>query len=309
VIEGSDLLAVQRREALAFEPEFGRAASSNGLGDSGGFTSFAFRAQQGWDPFEGETVIIVGAEFREATGAAARPLNALGADVGVAREVGRVNVLARVGLLGFAGAPTATGLLEVSQRSRTRSLRASVGRAPAYESLRSRNALAPGDVLSATTLLGSASVQLNARTDVYVQVDHTAFGDGNARSVVAGAARRALTPTFSLVYTASAATFGEGTTDYWSPSVFVTQGVGVDARRDQREGWSFGARLAPAIAWSRETVLGSPAGTQSALQATISGDATWRRPGWEVGAFAGFGQDRAGTYSAGFGGLRARVTR
>jgi hypothetical protein len=164
-------------------------------------------------------------------------------------------------------------------------------------------------VLSATTLLGSASVQLNARTDVYVQVDHTAFGDGNARSVVAGAARRALTPTFSLVYTASAATFGEGTTDYWSPSVFVTQGVGVDARRDQREGWSFGARLAPAIAWSRETVLGSPAGTQSALQATISGDATWRRPGWEVGAFAGFGQDRAGTYSAGFGGLRARVTR
>ena len=169
--------------------------------------------------------------------------------------------------------------------------------------------LARDDVMSATTLLGSVSTQLNARTDVYVQVDHTALGDGNSRSVFAGAVRRALNPTFSLLYTASAAAFGEGTADYWSPAAFVTQGFGVDARRDRREGWSLGARLAPAVAWSRETAPLRPTGTQSALQATLSGDATWRRPGWELGAFAGFGQDRAGTYGAGFGGLRARMTR
>ncbi len=310
VIEGRRLLAVQRREALAFEPEFGSSATSTGLGDSDGFSSFSVRAQRGWDPLVDETVVIVAGEVRQATGSLGTPLTGFGADAGFARPLGRANLLARAGLLTFdGGAPTITALLELTRRSPTRSLRASLGRQPAYESLRAAAVLARDDVMSATTLLGSAAAQLSARTDVYVQADHTALGDGNSRSVIAGAVRRALTPTFSLLYTASAAGFGEGTVDYWSPSVYVTQGVGVDARRDQREGWSFGARLAPSIAWSRETAPGRPVGTQSAVQATLSGDATWRRPGWEVGAFAGFGQDRAGTYSAGFAGVRARMTR
>jgi hypothetical protein len=55
--------------------------------------------------------------------------------------------------------------------------------------------------------------------------------------------------------------------------------------------------------------LGRPAGTQGALQATLSADATWRRQGWEIGLYGGYGQDRAGTYNAAFGGLRARMTR
>jgi hypothetical protein len=48
---------------------------------------------------------------------------------------------------------------------------------------------------------------------------------------------------------------------------------------------------------------------QSALQATLAADATWRSDVLELGLFAGYGQDRAGTYAAGFGGLRARLTR
>ena len=70
-----------------------------------------------------------------------------------------------------------------------------------------------------------------------------------------------------------------------------------------------GARVAPAYAWIRETAPGRPVGTQGALQATLSADATWRRPGWEIGLYGGYGQDRAGTYNAAFGGLRARMTR
>ena len=70
-----------------------------------------------------------------------------------------------------------------------------------------------------------------------------------------------------------------------------------------------GARFAPSYAWVREDAPGRPAGTQGALQATLSADATWRRRGWEIGLYGGYGQDRAGTYSAAFGGLRARMPR
>ena len=310
VLEGRRLLAVQRREALAFEPAFGSAVGTTGLGDSDGFEAFTLRAQQGLAPLADETVLIVGGELRRATGSAGVPLTGLGGDVGVARALGGLNLLARLGAVAFAGSdPTATALVELSRRTRTLSVRGALSRQPAYESLRSGDVLAGTDVMAATTLLGSVSAQLSARLDVYAQVDHSWLGDGNARSVVAGSARWAVRGPVSVLYTASAATFGDGTARYWSPEFFITQGVGLDVRRDRPAGWSTGARLAPAFAWVRETAPGRPVGPQSALQATLSADAIWRRRGFELGLHAGYGQDRAGTYSAGFGGLRARVTR
>lgn len=310
VLESRRLLAVQRRDALTYEPAFGAAASTNALGDSDGFESFLFRAQYGAAPLADETVLLAGAELRRATGALGLPLNGFGGDIGVSRHLGRFTLLGRVGAVAFdGGSPSPTFLLELTQASPTRSFRVSLGRQPAYESLRSGDVLAADDVRAATTLLSSLSQQLSPRIDVYVQADHARLGDGNGRSVVAAAVRRQMGGPWALLYTASGASFGNGTVDYWSPSFFITQGVAVDARRDRPRGWSLGARLAPAIAWSKETAPGRPTSVQSALQATLSTDATWRTDGIELGVFAGYGQDRAGTYAAAFGGLRARVTR
>lgn len=309
VTESRRLLGVQRREALAFEPEYGSAMTSNGITDSDGFESVTIRAQEGFAPLVDESVIIVGGEVRRTTGANGALLSGFGGDVGIARPVGGLQMLGRVGAVTFGGTPALTGLFEVTKRSQLLSLRGALTRTLAYESLRSGNVVAADRAMAATTLLGSMSAQLSPRVDLYVQADHARLGDGNARTVIAGAARRKGSGPFSLLYTASAATFITGTARYFSPDLFITQGLGVDARRDRREGWSVGARLAPSYAWVRESAPGRPAGMQGALQGTLSGDATWRRPGWEVGLFGGYGQDRAGTYQAAYGGLRARMTR
>lgn len=310
VVEGRRLLAEQRRGALYYEPAYGTVASSNGLGDSDGFGSFSLRAQQGSAPFTSEMVLIAAAELHQVSGGALGPQRGLGGDIGLARAVGRVNLLGRVGLVSFeGGTPVPTATLEAAKRSPTRSMRGALVHAPAYESLRSANVIAPNDVMAATTLLGSLSSQLTPRLELYVQADHSLLGDGNARSVAVGAAKYAVRGPLSVIYSASVARFGEGTADYWSPELFVTQGVGLDLRQNQPRGWSAGARVSPAIAWVRETAPGRPDGLQSALQATLAADATWRSESFEIGLFAGYGQDRAGTYSAGFGGLRARLTR
>lgn len=310
VIEGRRLLAIQRRDALAYEPAFGTGVTSSGLTDSDGFDAFTLRAQQGLAPLADETILTAAAEVRRATGALGTPLNGLGGDLGVARYFGKVNVLARLGAMSFeGGGAVATGLLEVSRSTQTWALRGALSQLPAYESLRSGAVLAPDDVTMGTTLLMSFSAQVRPRIDVYAQADHTSLQDGNGRSVVAASARYALGGPWAVLYTASAATYAEGTADYWSPESFVTQGVGVDVRRDRREGWSLGARLAPSYAWVRETAPGAPTGLNSALQATMQADATWRKRGVELGLYAGYGQDRAGNYAAGFGGLRARITR
>lgn len=309
VIESRRLLAVQRRDALAYEPEYGTAMASNALGDSDGFDSFLLRAQEGFAPLVDESVVIVGGEVRRTSGANGLPLSGFGGDVGMARMIGTLNVLARAGAVTFGGTPSVTGMFEVAKRSQTLSLRGALTRALAYETLRVGSAVSADSAMAATTLLGSLSTQLSPRVDIYVQADHSWFSDGVSRSVLAGAARRKMQGPFSLLYTASVATFSEGTARYFSPELFLTQGLGVDARHDRREGWSLGARFAPAYAWVRETAPGRPAGMQGAVQATLSADATWRRPGWEVGLYGGYGQDRAGTYSAAFGGLRARMTR
>lgn len=309
VVEGRRLLLVQRRRALAWEPEYGHAVASNTIGDSDGFDSFILRGQSGFAPLIDESVVIVGGEVRRASGIGGLPLNGFGGDIGIARGVGGVNLLARGGAITFGGTPAVTAFFEVAKRSPTRSIRGALTRLPAYESLRSSNVLATDSMMMATTLLGSVSAQLRARLDVYVQADHALLSDGNARSVVAGAARWGIRGPFSVLYTASAATFSTGTARYWSPDIFVTQGLGFDMRRTRAEGWSVGARLSPAYAWVKESAPGRPTGMQSALQASIAGDAVWKKNGWELGAFAGYGQDRAGMYRAAFGGLRARVAR
>lgn len=203
----------------------------------------------------------------------------------------------------------ATGLLEATRATEFHSLRASISRQPAYESLRSASALVDGEVLNATTALASVRAQFTPRADVYAQADQTWLSDGNTRSVAFVAARYKLNETFSLLYTTGAARFASGDSAYWSPQSFVSQGVGLDVRRDSAQGWSVGARVSPSFAWVRETAPGAPGGTQAMLQGNAQADATWRRKAWEITAYSGYGRDRAGTYAAAFAGLRARVTR
>lgn len=307
VAEGRRLLAAQRRDALSYIPEYGRSAASWGLADSDGFSAYALRAQLGAAPLSGETVLLAAAELRQASGATGTTLVGFGGDIGVARPIGGLGVSARVGALAFdGGSPTPTAAVEVSRRSQALSIRGALNYGPAYETLRAPAALARNDVLAGTTLLGSVSAQPAARWDLYAQADATALGDGNGRGAVVAGARYAVGPRLGLLYTASAAAFSEGTASYWSPASFVTQGLALDLRVNQPAGWSYGARLAPAYAWIRETAPGRAAGLQSALQGTVTGDATWRRGSLEVGIYGGYGQDRAGTYAATFGGLRAR---
>lgn len=308
VAEGRRLLAIQRRDALSYVGDFGRRASSSGIGDSDGFASFTLRTQVGFAPLVDETVLLAAAEVRQARASSGATVGGFGGEIGVARPLRGLDAVAKVGALAFAGgSPVPTASVELSRRSQTLSLRAAVSHAAAFESLRAPAALAADDLLMGTTLLASVSAQPRPRWDLYAQGDHTALGDGNGRSVLALAARYALTPRVGLLYTASGATFADGTVSYWSPSSFLTQGVGLDLRANRPQGWSYGARVAPALAWIRETAPGRPSGLQSALQGTVTGDATWRRGSWELGGHLGYGQDRAGTYSAAFGGLRVRL--
>ena len=117
LVEGRRLLVVQRREALAFEPSYGSAAATAGLGDSDGFDSFTLRAQQGFAPLADETVLIVGGEVRRATGSAGTPLEGIGGDVGFTRAFSGLTLLARAGAVAFdGGGPAGTALVEVSRR-------------------------------------------------------------------------------------------------------------------------------------------------------------------------------------------------
>jgi hypothetical protein len=248
--------------------------------------------------------------LRRASADHSMPVMGFGGDIGAARLFGRTLVVARAGALAFdAGGPLATVFLEATRATEFRSVRASIARQPAYESLRSASALVAGTVLHATTALASARAQLTPSVDFYAQADHTWISDGNTRSVASGVGRLKLNETFALLYTAGAATFAIADSTYWSPERYISQGVGLDIRRDQAQGWSVGGRLSPAFAWVREPVPDKPTSTQAVFQGTAQADATWRRNAWEITAYAGYGQDRAGTYVAGFGGLRARVTR
>lgn len=307
IAEGQRLLAVQRRTALGWEPAFGNSVLTQGLGDSDGFGSYRLRAQRGFDPFVREDLLIVGAEVRQVTGGV-RARSALGGDVGLLRTIGRVALTGRIGALAFSEGPTApTAQLEALDRSPTRTLRAALTHEPAYETLRSAGTVRDDAPLTATAAAASISQQVTARLDLFVQGEHAALSDGNNRQVAAAALRFAATPTIGVLYLASAARVAEGTADYWSPQRFVTQGIALDLRRNRREGWSVGARLAPSYAWVRETAPGRPAGLQSAFQALATADAWWRGGAWEVGITGGYGQDRAGTYAASFGSIQARL--
>lgn len=309
VAEGKRLLARQRREALEAEPAFGSTLISNGLTDSDGFGTATVRVEQGVAPLPDETLVLVGVDGRRAGGLNRPMVAGMGGDLGLQRTMARVQWTARAGGVAFDGPAAATAWLEAAQRTPTRTWRLAAGRQPAYETLRSAAAVAPDSLLMGATVVASVSTLVREHVDVFAQADHVALGDGNARSVAVAAARWAPGGgPLSVLYTASGATFSSGTARYFSPELFVTQGVGVDFRVQQPRGWSYGARLSPALAWVRETAPGRPVGLATALQSAITGDATWRGRGLEVGAWAGYGQDRAGTYAAGFGGLRARAT-
>src|SRR5690606_1241830 len=109
-----------------------------------------------------------------------------------------------------------------------RSLRLGVKTQPAYESLRAKEAVSDDELLTANTALASVRAQITRAMDLYVQADHTWISDGNARSVVSGAGRYRFGEHVALLYTAGAASFTERDTSYWSPSWYLTQGLGLD---------------------------------------------------------------------------------
>ncbi|MDX2192390.1 MAG: hypothetical protein NW201_03480 [Gemmatimonadales bacterium] len=309
VAEGWRLLAVQRRRALASVPAYGSVARAGGLGDSDGYGAFTVRGQHGEAPFAGEAIVTVGAESRWVQGRGVPTRQGWGGDVGVAWLSGRLALEARAGAVQFEGSgPKLAARLEAVHRSAGFTARGVLAQEPAYETLRAATAVRPDSVLGGTSALGSISAALTPRMEAYAQADHVRLGDGNSRSVLQGTARYALAGPVGVLYAAGVATFGQGTLAYWSPSLFATQGLGLDVRHARPAGLSIGARVVPAYAWIREDAPGKPPGTTTSLQVNLSFEAVWRREGWEVGAFAGYGQDRSGTYAAGNGGLRVRAT-
>lgn len=308
VAAGRRLLRQQRRDALVAEPAFGSTVASTGLTDSDGFAATGVRLDHGLAPLPDETVVLVGVEGRRAGGPRQPVHVGGGGDLGIARTMVGTQWLARAGGVAFGGPAALTAWAEATRRTADRTLRLAVGRQPAYETLRSANVVRGDSLLMGATVVGSVNAIVRTDVDVFAQADHVRLGDGNARTVAVASAR--WTPgggPIGVLVTTSGARFASGTARYFSPDLFVTQGIALDWRVQQPRGWSWGARVAPALAWVRESAPGRPPGLATALQGAVTGDATWRRPGLEFGAFAGYGQDRAGAYAAGFGGLRARA--
>jgi thioredoxin-like negative regulator of GroEL len=309
IADRAALMAEQRRQLLRWEPDYGTTVLSQGLGDTQGFSSYLLRYQSGMAPFSDLTVLTVGAELRRVTGDVTPATRGFAGDVGLSRRFAGLGWRLRAGGVAFENAPTTfTGLVEATHWGKVHTLRGTVSRQPAYQLLRSGETVTADEVLRGTTvgLTANGSVRDSA-LEYYVQAEQMATGDGNRIGVGAVFLRVPLSAHFGVLLSTSGMTFRDTTSRYWSPEWFLMHGAGLEYRKAVPRGLSVLARLQPTYASVLEPEFGFPLRVKRSWQANGTLDLGWRREDWEVAAFGGYGQDRGGAYSAGFGGLRARI--
>lgn len=199
-----------------------------------------------------------------------------------------------------------------------------VSRGPVYQSLMSLPAIAPaargGFVADPTrALVGRAmSATVTApveRATVTVTAERMLLSDGNRRTSVGVSARLPITANVAALYDGGMLGYAQSSGEYWDPSRYTQQMVGVEVAVHPAKDLSISVRALPGIARSVESLPAAEStGVRVALpgrtvpQFATSGDLAWRAaPGVQVDAGLGYGRGREGTYQSMNGTLRVRL--
>ena len=311
-----------RRAAAAYRDEDeGFASTTRFVSDNAGFDFVATGLSAGVG-FGGRnrTVLFASGDVRRVSRdtagfAGARHVDGFWVQGGVAQWIGRFRASARAGLLHHSDVPD-IGTWAFQGELVRPSVRAGVAlsRSAAYETLRAGRtlgpAVAPGvdPALRATTLSGTVSVPFANGADLWASAEHLWLTDSNDRTSFSLALRYPVAGGLSAVYAGGGLGFGDLAPLYWSPRRYVLQALGLEYRIQRPSGLTLALRGLPGVAFlSERAVPGGPATSRSVFQWSATLDLAYRRPRWELGAFAAYGRDRSDAgYAAGSGLFRLR---
>ncbi|MGE5232163.1 MAG: tetratricopeptide repeat protein, partial [Deltaproteobacteria bacterium] len=317
-------LEAARREARwprARDEEEGFASTTRFVSDNAGFDFVATALSAGVGLGEqNRTVLFASGDVRRVSRdtagfAGARHVDGFWVQGGVAQWLGRFRVSGRAGLLHHSDVPD-IGTWAFQGELVRPDIRAgvAVSRSAAYETLRAGRtlgpAVAPGvdPALRATALSATVSLPFANGADLWASAEHLWLTDSNDRTSVGLALRYPLVGSLSAVYSGGGLGFGDLAPLYWSPRRYVLQALGLEYRIQRSSGLTLALRGLPGVAFlSERTVPGGPAASRSVFQWSATVDLAYRRPRWELGAFAAYGRDRSDAgYAAGSGLFRLR---
>jgi hypothetical protein len=283
--------------------DFGSGAQV--ISDNAGFDLSSLRLSQAFGvPMGSSTVLTLSGEVRSASrmslGGSENQLEAYGVDASVSTRAGTSKLTAAVGMLDHGSLPsvvrgsfTADGFLGSAR------LRASVRRAPAYETLWAPRMLGVAGSPSTTLATqGNLSLPIGSWGELYATGEFLSVSDDNSRTAFQLALRRRLPGWLSLGYAGSLMAYDRQTSLYYSPARYFSQSLGIELARYREQGLSFALRATPGYAWMRE-----PAGTAdsttrdlSAFQFATGVELGYRRGAWDLLLSTGLSSGREGGY-------------
>ena len=284
--------------------DFGSGAQV--ITDNAGFDLYSLRVSQAFGvPVGSSTVLTVGGEMRSATRMLAggeSQLDAYGADVSLAGRAGTSKLTASLGILDHGalasivrGSFSADGFLGQAR------VKASVRRAPAYETLWAPRMLGAAGTPS-TTLASQANLSLpfGIGGELYVLGEFLAVSDDNSRTAFQLAMRRRLPSSLSLLYAGSLMAYEHQTALYYSPARYRSHSLGLEFTRYREQGLSFAVRAMPGYAWMREPAGTSDSTTRdlSAFQFSTGLELGYRRGVWDLLLSSGLSSGREGGYQS-----------
>ena len=270
---------------------------------------------------DGGFVIAGGAEarsFRDRSAISAVDTRAVGANLGISRDMVLGSVLARVGARGGLIQHQGLSALHEWELSGAAWLNAwelalVASEQAAYQTLFTASALVDPEAAPpimernlAATLGGPVGP-----ADVAFTAERSHLSDGNIRLTTQAYTRLRLSRTFYAVGAASSLRFADRSTRYWDPLSYVSTGLGVEVAARRTRGWSYAVRVIPGVAFSRELVrvidtleTSPPDETMrhTAFQVLGGSDVTYRVKAFELGGSVTYGRGRDGDYQR-FGGV------
>ena len=271
------------------------------ISDNAGFDLYSLRISQAFAPAS-TLVFTLSGELRSATQISpgtTNYLDAYGFDASLASRVGASKLTASVGLLDHGdlsstvrGSFTADGFVGNAR------LKASVRRAPAYETLWAPRMLGLGGSPSTTlSTQGNLSIPFGGN-ELYAMGEFLSVSDDNSRTAAQVALRRRLPSHLSLVYAGGFMAYDQQTSLYYSPARYVSHSLGIEWSRYREQGLSYALRGAPGYAWMREPAGTADSATRdlTAFQFSTALELGYRRGAWDLLLSSGLSNGREGGY-------------
>jgi hypothetical protein len=284
--------------------DFGSGAQM--IEDNAGFDLHSFRIGQAVG-LGSSTVVTASYErrsaARETLGIGQVRLGAWGADVAVASRIASSKFTASIGLLDNddLSSSIVRGSFAADAFLGNARLRASVRRAPAYETLWAPRLIGIGGTPSTTwATQGSLSVPFASVNELYLMGEFLSVSDDNTRVAGQLALRKRLPAFLSLLYAGSYMAYDRQTSLYYSPGRYLSQSLGLELSRYREQGLSFALRATPGYAWMREPAGTADSTTQdlSAFQFTTGLELGYRRGAWDLLFSSGLSNGREGGYQS-----------